>query len=59
MSDDYRKALTDVKCKILYEENLIRPKSFSVDCDFDYGKIAGLHAAMRIIDEILNENSVS
>ena len=54
MSEDYRKALADVKCKILYEENLIRPKSFSVDCDFDYGKIAGLHTALRIIDELLD-----
>lgn len=59
MSEDYRKALVELKCKLLDEANAIKPKSVSVDCDFDYGKIAGLHAAMRIIDEILNEDSVS
>ena len=53
MSEDYKKALTDVKLKIVQETNLIRPKSFSVDCDFDYGKLAGLNAAIRIIDDLL------
>jgi len=53
MSEDYKKALIDTKLRILQETNLIRPKSFSVDCDFDYGKLAGLNAAIRIIDELL------
>lgn len=52
MSEDYKKALTDIKLKLITEKNTIRPKSFSVDCDFDYGKIAGLHAAIKIVEEL-------
>lgn len=54
MSEDYKKALADLKLKLIAEANTIRPKSYSVDCDFDYGKLAGLNAAIRIIDELLN-----
>ena len=54
MSEDYKKALTDVKLKLIEEANTIRPMSYSVDCDFDWGKLRGLNTAIRIIDELLN-----
>lgn len=52
MSEDYKKALADVKLKLVAEANTIRPMSYSVDCDFDYGKLAGLNAAIKIVEEL-------
>lgn len=52
MSEEYKKALTDVKLKLIEEANTIRPMSYSVDCDFDWGKLGGINAAIRIIEEL-------
>ena len=52
MSEEYKKALTDVKLKLIEEANTIRPLSYSVDCDFDWGKLGGINAAIRIIEEL-------
>ena len=54
MGDEYKELLAKIKLKIANEATLITPKSYSVDCDFEYGKIAGLNAALRIIDELLD-----
>ena len=52
MSDEYKKALVDLKTKLINEADSIRPGSYSVDCDFDWGKLAGLNTAIKIVEEL-------
>ena len=52
MSEDYKKALADVKLKLIEEANSVRPISYSVDCDFDWGKLRGLNMAIKIIEDL-------